>query len=93
MAKFKAIILFANCHIKETIEIEADTLGAARIKCEEIKKANNDLVSNLIKKNIYTNRLIKKCELSNVDWRDEFLGCLKISETKQSESILPSDKI
>lgn len=87
MAKFKATISYENCYFEETIEIDAETLGKARIKCEEIKTKNNELVAEISKKNIYTNRVIKNCELKNINWRDELLGIdigLKLEESKDN---------
>lgn len=85
MAKFKATIYYENCNTEESIEIEADTLNKAKEKCEEIKTKNNELVVEIGKKNIYTNRVVKNCKLKNINWRDELLSIdIGIEESKNN---------
>ena len=75
MAKFKIIISYENSYFEELIEIDAETIKQAKIKCEEIKLENNNKIEFLKSKNIYSSKIIKECKLDKYDWSYEVLGC------------------
>ena len=81
MKSFKVKLIFEN-NIEEYQVIQAETIKKANQICEQICLDNKKLVERIESLNVYTTRIIKKCDICNIDWREELLSCLKIEDLK-----------
>lgn len=72
MGKYQVILTYENHSFEEILQINADSAEKAKLKCEEIKQQNQDLIERLKNKNIYISKKIKDC-ICKVDWREELI--------------------
>lgn len=83
MAKYKIAVFYVDCSFQEIIEIESDSLSGAEKCCEQIKTSNALSIERLKSFNIYTNRIIKECQVYKADWKEDLLRSLSFLEKKE----------
>jgi hypothetical protein len=78
LARYKALIRYANCSLEETIEIEAESRSRAAEKCLEIKDQNRALLERCREMGIFVSKEIKECVLCWMEMKDELQVCNEI---------------
>lgn len=83
MKKFNVRVVFEN-NTEELRIIEAKSSSEAKKICEQIYIENKEIIERCASKNIYTTRIIKECSIYGINWRDELLGCLDLTELEDN---------
>lgn len=78
LAKYKALIKYANCSLEETIEIEAESRSKAEEKCLDIKEQNRLLLERCSRRGIFVSKEIGECVLCRTDMKDELRVCSEV---------------